>query len=253
MNFLSEIEKLPDLAAKFVHTFLPTAKKPYYLRPVHQKELEVHDAALKAEVYTGVPAKTIEDGFTALLKHLPHLLAEGYSVKTPLFKICMRVPGEYDGTEEHVPAGTFPVVRLHVSSEFKQFAEEHIHVLIDGFDEKEGHIGEIVDEATGLVDECFTVENVLTIRGSGLKIESDEAHKEQTGVFFDDRHGNSYQARLIAVNEPRTLKVVPPGHLLENEEFYVRVATQGSAKNSSTHLLKEPREVRSEFLLTCRK
>jgi hypothetical protein len=33
------------ITAKFMHAFLPDAKKPYYLRAVHQPELNVHGIA----------------------------------------------------------------------------------------------------------------------------------------------------------------------------------------------------------------
>ncbi|MCL2295133.1 MAG: hypothetical protein FWC36_09770 [Spirochaetes bacterium] len=31
-----------NIIAKFVHAFLPEAKKPYNLRAVHQEELDIH-------------------------------------------------------------------------------------------------------------------------------------------------------------------------------------------------------------------
>jgi hypothetical protein len=31
-----------NIMAKFVHAFLPEAKKPYNLRAVHQPELDIH-------------------------------------------------------------------------------------------------------------------------------------------------------------------------------------------------------------------
>ena len=39
-------------AVKFVHTFLPEAKKPYNLKAVHQPELDVHGIASKADIIT---------------------------------------------------------------------------------------------------------------------------------------------------------------------------------------------------------
>ena len=36
---------------KFMHAFLPDAKKAYYLRAVHQPELDIHGIASKADVY----------------------------------------------------------------------------------------------------------------------------------------------------------------------------------------------------------
>ena len=61
----------------------------------------------------------------------------------------------------------------------------------DGIDQSDGHIGEAVDEATGLIDEAATVGNILTIHGYGLKIEADDAHKDQVGVFFKTDGGHA--------------------------------------------------------------
>ena len=35
------------IAAKFVPAYLPDAKKPYYLKPAHQQELNIHEVASK--------------------------------------------------------------------------------------------------------------------------------------------------------------------------------------------------------------
>ena len=54
------------IAAKFVHAYLPDAKKPYNLRAVHQIDLDVHGIAGKAEVYNiTTPPKVIEEELTA--------------------------------------------------------------------------------------------------------------------------------------------------------------------------------------------
>jgi len=37
------------IAVKFIHAFLPDAKKPYYLKAAHQPELDIHDIASKAD------------------------------------------------------------------------------------------------------------------------------------------------------------------------------------------------------------
>jgi hypothetical protein len=39
------------ITAKFIHAFLPDAKKPYNLKAVFQPELDIHGIASKAEVY----------------------------------------------------------------------------------------------------------------------------------------------------------------------------------------------------------
>ncbi|MDR2701178.1 MAG: DUF4469 domain-containing protein, partial [Spirochaetaceae bacterium] len=114
--------------------------------------------------------------------------------------------------------------------------------------QSDGLIAEARDEATELVDEAATIGNLLAIHGCGLKLEGDEGHRDAIGLFFEPEEGGTpVKAEIIAVNEPRTLKVIVPA--LEAGKMYrLKVVTQSSAKTHS-HLLKELREVRSDFML----
>ena len=146
--------------------------------------------------------------------------------------------------------GSHPVVRLQTSAHFREYIKNRVQIEFDGFDETDGHIGEAKDEATGLIDHCATAGNILTIRGYGLKIESDEANKESVGVFFQSAiTGVRIKATVIAVNEHRTLKVVVPAGLNPSHSYTLLIVTQSSSKGGG-HTLKELREMRSDFYLT---
>jgi hypothetical protein len=107
------------IAVKFVHAFLPEAKKPYNLKAVHQPELDVHGIASKADVCNiGTSPKVIEEGMNAGMELIHYLVADGFKIKTPLFNVKIRVPGEYDGSETHLPDGVHPMVRLQTSAAF---------------------------------------------------------------------------------------------------------------------------------------
>jgi hypothetical protein len=241
------------ITAQFMHTFLPDAKKPYNLRAVHQPELDIHGIASKAEVYNiTTPPKVIEEGFNAAIELIYYLTADGYRIKTPLFNLKIRVPGEYDGTESLLPAGVFPEARLRPSADYRGYLRSRVQVQIDGKGDAEGYIARAVDGATGLVDEVITAGNLLTLYGYGLKIDHDEDHAAQSGVFFRPPAGSPVKAQVIAVNKPRTLKVIAPPGLAEGTAYTVYVVTQGSAKHTGT-LLKELREAASDFTLVARK
>jgi hypothetical protein len=51
------------------------------------------------------------------------------------------------------------------------------------------------------------------------------------------------------VNEPRTLKAVVPASLAAGKDYALKVVTQSSARGGGA-LLKNLREIRSEFKLT---
>jgi hypothetical protein len=238
------------VTAKFAPAFLPDAKKPYNLRAVHQPELDIHGIAGKAEVYNlETDSKVIEEGLTAACELIYYLAADGYKIKTPLFNLRIRLPGEYEGAETRLAEGLYPEVRMQSAAPFRQYIRDRVQVQFDGIDQADGLIAEALDERTGQTDEVMTLGNLLTIRGYGLKIEGDDKHKDAVGLFFDDGTGSLVKAEIVAVNEPRTLKAIVPASLTAGGEYSLKVVTQGSARHSAT-LLKALREVRSDFTLT---
>jgi hypothetical protein len=246
--------KLKDIihkvTAKFFHAFLPEAKKPYYLHVVNQTELDVHGIASKADVYniTTEPA-VIEEGLTSGMELMFYLAADGYKLKTPVFNFRLGIPGEYLGTETHLPEGVTPVGRLSMSPEFRKYLAERVQVLIDGVEEHTGLIAQTVDLATGEVDNLLTINETLVILGSGLKVSADALHAADTGVYFEAPDGTrvKQEARHIIDNQPRTLKVTVTG-LTPNVAYYVVVRTQSTVKSGGS-LLKDVREMKSDFTL----
>jgi hypothetical protein len=238
------------VTAKFVHAFLPDAKKPYNLRAVFQPDLDIHGIASKADVYNiETDPKVIEEGFTAACELMYYLAADGYKIKTPLFNLRIRLPGEYEGAETSLADGVHPEVRLQSAAGFRRYIRDKVGVQFDGIDETDGFIAEAVDEHSGQMDEVATVGNLLVIRGYGLKIEGDDTHKDKIGLWFDDGKNTPVKAEILAVNEPRTLKAIIPASLVAGGDYALQIITQSSAKNGAA-LLKTLREVRSDFKLT---
>jgi hypothetical protein len=238
------------VTAKLVPAYLPKAKKPYYLRAVFQPELDIHGIASKAEVYNiETDPKVIEEGLSAACELIYYLAADGYKLKTPLFTLKIRLPGEYEGAETGMPEGLHPEVRMQSAAPFRRYIRERVGVRFDGVDRAGGLIAGAVDERTGRTDEVMTVGNLLLIRGRGLKIESDAHHKDAAGLWFDDGQGAPVKAEILAVNAPRTLKAIVPAGLTAGVAYALKVVTQSSAKGSK-HILKAVREMESEFRLT---
>jgi hypothetical protein len=187
--------------AKFAPAYLPDAKKPYNLKAVLQPELDIHGVASKAEVYNiEADPRVIEEGFTAGCELIYYLAADGYKIKTPVFNLSIRLPGEYEGAETSLPEGVHPEARLQASAALRAYIRERVQVEFDGFDQRDGLIAEAVDEHTGHLDEVMTIGNLLTVRGYGLKIEADADHAAQAGLFFDDGETAPVKADILAVN-----------------------------------------------------
>ena len=241
-----------NIIAKFVHTFLPEAKKPYNLKAMHQPELDIHGIASKADVYNlSVSPKTIEEGMNAGFELMYYLVADGFKIKTPLFNLRMKIPGEYNGSETHLPHDTFPTARLQTAAAFRNYLKDKVKVVIDGIDQNDGYIAEVKDEATGIIDEVLTKGNLITIHGWGLKVDGEEANHDNIGLYFVPvaGGGQSPKAEIIAVNEPKTIKAIVPAGTYASYPHRIKIVTQTSAKGHSA-ILKNTREVWSEGAFT---
>jgi hypothetical protein len=241
---------LHKVTAKFTPAYLPDAKLPYNLRAVLQTELDVHGVASKAEVYNiEADPKMLEEGFMGMCELIYYLTADGYKIKTPLFNLRIRLPGEYEGAETGLNEGAYPEVRMQSAARFRKYIRERVQVQFDGIDHEDGIIAEVVDEYTGAMDVTATLGSLLTVRGFGLKLEGDDLHKTQVGLWFDDKHTPPVKAEAVAVNEPRTLKVIVPTTLYADGEYYLKIVTQSNVKGRGT-LLKNTRETWTDFILT---
>jgi hypothetical protein len=244
------------IIVKFFPAFLPDAKKAFNLRSVYQPELDVHDVASKAEVYNITTSpKVIEEGTLAFMELASYLAADGYKIKTPVFTLKVAIPGEYDGTETHLPDGIRPQGRLNIAPELRIYLREHIDLQFDGIEDNRGFIAEVDNLSTGEIDATLTPGALFEVRGVGLKIMADVEHASEAGLFLESPDGATrlqIASTAIAVNEPKTLKAIAPdASLLPSEsQWYVVIKTQSSAKGHSGQLLKNIREMKSEFTVT---
>jgi hypothetical protein len=162
------------------------------------------------------------------------------------------IPGEYDGAETNLPHGITPQGRLTLSHELQKYLAEHIEIQFDGIEKTNGMIAEIVNHVTGEIDLTVNAGAIFYVRGMGLKIEADDLHAAEAGLFLEDADTGArtrIDAVNIALNEPRELRAIAPTTVVAGKQYYVVVSTQASAKNGA-HLLKNMREMKSDFAIT---
>jgi hypothetical protein len=250
------------IKAKFYPATLPKAKKPYNLRVESQTELDIFAIASKAEAYnfTTTP-KVIEEGLSAGMQLIKYLAADGFRIKTPIFNLSVRVPSEYDGTEDHLPAGHHPKGRLNLSAEARKYFDQHVTIEINGKEDNAGYISEVIDTYDGSVDETLHLNYPFEIHGAGLKIVADEEHTGEEGLFIvlanDPSLSVPIDPRFITVNEPHLIKAAisltnagadfPVTHAGAELPIYLEIRTQSSAKSST--LLRDIRTMRTDFTL----
>jgi hypothetical protein len=237
------------VAVQFVNAYLPNAKKAFHLKAIRQPEIDMHGIASKAALYDVTTSPhIIEEGLRAGIVLMYHLAADGYKIKTPLFTLRMRIPGEYEGTEDSLPPGITPVARLQINSAFRKYLEENVKLDFAGRDLDDSFIAKATDFATGRVGEVMTKGNTITIHGRGLKIEGDETHKDLVGLFFVPKSGKPIKASNVVVNTHKILKVLVPTELTKGASYQLTVGTQSSTRSNGS-VLKNVRDIRSEFSL----
>ena len=114
-------------------------------------------------------------------------------------------------------------------------------------------IAEIVNHVTGEIDLTINAGAIFYVRGTGLKIESDDLHTDQAGLFLKDATTGvrtKIDAVNIALNMPHEIHAIAPATITAGQQYYVVVCTQSSAKSSSGRLLKDIREMKSDFTVT---
>jgi hypothetical protein len=242
------------IIAKFFQAYLPTATKKYILRPVLQPELDIHGIASKASVYNITTSpKIIEEGMTAGMELIYYLSADGYKINTPVFLLKAATPGEYDGTETRLPDGRAAEGRITISPELRKYFAEHVEIQIDGIEENIGLIGESTDYTTGKSD-IVTRGGILEIRGIGIKVAGDDKHTEDVGLYLEDAATNErikFKTTDFAFNSPHDLRAIVPTGLTVDKNYYIVIRTQASVKSSSS-LLKNIREIKSDYTLTAK-
>jgi hypothetical protein len=238
-----------NVLAKFVPARLPDSKKQYNLKASPSTDVDIHGLASKAEVYgITTPPAVIEEGMETGFALMRYLVADGYTVKTPLMTVKIRFPGEYDGTETRLADGVVPEPGVVLTPSFRSYIAEKVTVQFDGFFVSEGIIGSAVDETTGRIDSVATIGRLLTIHGVGLKIGSNETYKETVGMYFyAPSTGTAVKATIVPVNEPKMLKVIVPA-LDTSKSYRIRIDTQLPVRGNGT-FLKNVRRVESDFNL----
>jgi hypothetical protein len=249
--FLTLRDNIHAITVKFVHTHLPTARKAYTARVTLQTELNLEQIAEKAALYNlDISPDRIVDGTKAFITLCCYLCADGYKLKTPLFNSHIRIPGEYDGHETHLPPDIRPSVSMEPAADFRNYIGERVKVTFDGIDDTNGFIAGLHDEQSDTTNRYVTPYGFINIRGAGLKIASDEAHAPAVGLYLAAADKEEVQISLIAINAPKLLKAYTPA--LPGGTYTVVIRTQTPGTNPNAAFLKNVREIRSDFTVTVR-
>jgi len=239
------LDRIHNIIAKFVQTFLPEANKPYNLKPVHQPVLDVHGIASKADVYNvQTSPETIEEGFNAALKLMRYLSADGYIINTPLFRLGVRIPGEYDGTETRLPDGVHPVVRLRTSRKFREYIRDRVQISFDGVFSKNGFIAAFLDVEDNETNTTFTPGHQFVLTGADIMVAGDDPSCGVSVVPVDNPSA-AVRVGSLARNSRSQIIGLSPTTGYQRNKIVIKTQYMGS----STKFLKTVRVIESSFII----
>ena len=233
------------LAAKYVPAYLPEAKKPYNLKPVHQQTLDIHEIAGMADSYKiGIDPKVIEEGLKGGLKLIERLAADGYRIKTSLFNLRIRISGEYEGNESSLPEGIHPVVRLGPSADYRNYIKNHVQIEFDGIEPPKGILTHFFDLDENEVNTIFVPGNQFRLRGKGIRVAGPDP---VCGVFFVNPSDPLQEVRVTRIADNTQTKIIGicPNTTWQFSKIVVRTQFFGSL----TKFLKNIRVIESNFTI----
>jgi hypothetical protein len=238
-------DKIHNIIVKYVPAYLPKAKKPYNLKPVHQPTLDVHGVASKADVYniTTDPA-VIEAGLNDGLRLIRYLAADGYRITTPLFNVKIRVPGEYEGTETCLPDGVKPLVRLGPSAEYRKYVKENVKVDFSGLEQPKGFISGFFDIDEDSYNTIFAAGDQFILTGSDIRVAGDDS---ACGVFLVAVDDPTHEVRVTRIAENTRSRII--GICPQTGHQYNKIVIRTQFSGSPTRFLKAVRTIESSFVI----
>jgi hypothetical protein len=238
------IDKIHNIIVKYVPAYLPEAKKPYNLKPVHQPALDIHGVASKADVYNvTTDPSVIEAGLNDGLRLMRYLAADGYRITTPLFSLRIRVPGEYDGSENSLPDGVHPVVRLRSSADYREYVKERVKIDFSGIEPPKGRIAGFLDIEENEYKTIFVPGDQFLLTGSGIKVAGDNPSR---GVYFVPEDDPAHEVRVTRIarnSQSEIIGICPQTGHLRNK---IVIGTQYSGNSK---YLKTIRTIESSFVI----
>ena len=101
-------------------------------------------------------------------------LCDGYSVNTGYYSLHPRVGGTFDAIMEGIDEKKHPVTfSFRTRTPLRELAQR-IEIFVEGVADVQGYIDEVLDVATGAVNETLTPGGMVVITGSRIKVVGDK-------------------------------------------------------------------------------
>ena len=222
----------------------------FFLRIVSEASLSINDISLSASKRGGadVSPAAMTHAVNLWLREMAYRACDGFAINAgwftvqPVVKGVFNSPGEKFNPEKHTIVFDFKQGSLMR----RELAGVQVQIL--GVASSGLSIAQVTDVRTGSVNDLLTPGRNLRIAGSRLRIAGENP---ANGVFFvclETDEKTKVDQHDIVTNNPSELMIVIPA--LQQGTYRLEVTTQTGSGSTSTQLLKEPRTVVFDRILT---
>lgn len=171
------------------------------------------------------------------------LLAQGYSLNTPLCYGRVSVAGAFNGSSAQFDKGKHKLLANFTQGAELRSTLASISVDVLGVAPTGPIIGKVEDSLSGTFDSVITPNNVIKITGNKIKVEGNDA---TVGLWFVNTADNSKtKVEQLISNDPKEVVAMVPA--LPKGEYELQLVTQYSGGGKA---LKESRETVFELVLS---
>jgi hypothetical protein len=218
----------------------------YIARVSAERTLSVRQVCESAVTRGGadISASTMEHATSLWLKEMAFLLCDGFSVNAGYFIARTLIRGVFHSIREHFNPEKHSILFAFFQGPELRKDLASIEVEILGLADTGLSIQQVTDVKTGSIDDQLTPNRNLRIVGDKIRIAGCDP---SVGIYFINQTSQDrtqVDVSDIAINNPSELLIITPD--LEAGTYELEITTQFS----TGHLLKEPRSVTFDRILT---
>ena len=222
----------------------------FFLRIVSEASLSINDISLSASKRGGadVSPAAMTHAVNLWLREMAYRACDGFAINAGWFTVQPVVKGVFNSPGEKFNPDKHTIVFDFKQGSLMRRELAGVQVQILGVASSGLSIAQVTDVRTGSVNDLLTPGRNLRIAGSRLRIAGENP---ANGVFFvclETDEKTKVDQHDIVTNNPSELMIVIPA--LQQGTYRLEVTTQTGSGSTSTQLLKEPRTVVFDRILT---
>lgn len=186
---------------------------------------------------SGVPAGEMTRIVNLWLKEMSYQLCDANGVNTGYFTAELHMKGVFDSLNEtYNPVKHKLLFEFHQGSLLRRELEE-VSVTIEGAADTSPLLDQIIDSASGDVNQRLTIGGIFEIRGFNLKFLPSEA---DNGIFLIGDDGET-RLPVVPTNTPQHLLAQVPSHNLPAGDYFIEVRTTWTSTGKPLKTIKTGR------------